>query len=102
MVPQSLPSMRQFGSAFDANGILRFTLNHKPIFLSGLLDQGYSADGLMTYPSEEAMLFELQSIKDMGFNMLRKHDYAQRLCAYEGEYNGIPMMRGMCGWYLPH
>lgn len=27
-------------------------------------------------------------------------DYAKRLCAYEGEYNGIPMMRGMCGWYL--
>lgn len=28
------------------------------------------------------------------------YDYAKRLCAYEGEYNGIPMMRGMCGWYL--
>ncbi|MCH3962028.1 MAG: tRNA dihydrouridine synthase DusB [Solobacterium sp.] len=28
------------------------------------------------------------------------YDYAKRLCAYEGEYNGIPMMRGMAGWYL--
>ena len=28
------------------------------------------------------------------------YDYAKRLCDYEGEYNGIPMMRGMAGWYL--
>lgn len=28
------------------------------------------------------------------------YDYAKRLCAYEGEYSGVPMMRGMAGWYL--
>lgn len=27
-------------------------------------------------------------------------DYAQRLCAYEGEHTGIAMMRGMASWYL--
>jgi nifR3 family TIM-barrel protein len=33
------------------------------------------------------------------------YDYAQRLVDFEGEHNGVPMMRGMCGWYLtgmPH
>lgn len=27
-------------------------------------------------------------------------DYAEKLCAYESEHTGIPMMRGMAGWYL--
>ncbi len=66
-------AMRKFGSARDSKGYVRFTLNGEPLFLSGLLDQGYSVDGLMTYPSEEAMRYELRKVKDMGFNMLRKH-----------------------------
>ena len=33
------------------------------------------------------------------------YHYAEKLCEYEGERNGICMMRGMAGWYitgLPH
>ena len=66
-------AMRKFGASRDAKGIMRFTLNGEPLFLSGLLDQGYSVDGLLTYPSEEAMRYEIRKVKDMGFNMLRKH-----------------------------
>lgn len=66
-------AMRKFGSSRDARGNVRFTLNGEPLFLSGLLDQGYSVDGLMTYPSEDAMRYELKKVKEMGFNMLRKH-----------------------------
>lgn len=95
-VVKSYFGMRQFAAAFDANGIMRFTLNHKPIFLSGLLDQGYSADGLMTYPSEEAMCFELQSMKDMGFNMLRKHVKVENRRWYSlCDHLGILVMQDM-------
>ena len=66
-------AMREFGTARDAKGILRFTLNNKPYLLNGLLDQGYWPEGLYTPPSDEAMLFDIETMKGMGFNMLRKH-----------------------------
>ncbi len=50
-----------------------FCLNHKPYFLMGVLDQGYWPDGLYTAPSEEALLYDITTMKSMGFNMLRKH-----------------------------
>ncbi|MBQ7052704.1 MAG: glycoside hydrolase family 2 [Clostridia bacterium] len=66
-------AMREYGMARDAHGILRFTLNGKPILLNGLLDQGYWPEGLYTPPSDEAMVRDIQTMKDMGFNLLRKH-----------------------------
>ncbi len=65
--------MRRFSKVRDAEQHWRVGVNGKPLFLSGLLDQGYTPDGLLTYPSEEAMRTELEKIKSMGFNMLRKH-----------------------------
>ncbi len=55
------------------DGYTRMFLNNKPYFQNGPLDQGYWPDGLYTPPSEEAIKQEIQIIKDMGFNMLRKH-----------------------------
>lgn len=57
----------------DANGIPRFCLNHKPYFMRGLLDQGYWPDGLMTAPTDDALIFDIEFAKKAGFNMLRKH-----------------------------
>lgn len=57
----------------DSQGQVRFCLNHKPYFLKGLLDQGYWPEGLMTAPSDQALIHDIQTAKDMGFNMLRKH-----------------------------
>ncbi|MBQ9153433.1 MAG: glycoside hydrolase family 2 [Solobacterium sp.] len=65
--------MRRFTVEKDEDGYPRFCLNHKPVFLSGLLDQGYISDGLMTWPDEQAVIYELGELKKMGFNMLRKH-----------------------------
>ena len=48
-------------------------LNNKPYFHNGLLDQGYYPDGLYTAPSDEAMIFDIKKMKELGFNMLRKH-----------------------------
>ncbi len=51
----------------------RVCLNHQPLFQKGVLDQGYWPDGLLTSPSDAAMLFDLTEMKKTGFNMVRKH-----------------------------
>ena len=65
--------MRKFGVGRDAKGFPRLMLNNKPYFMNGLLDQGYWSDGMYTAPSDEALIYDIQTMKDMGFNMLRKH-----------------------------
>jgi len=65
--------MRSFSVGKDALGVPRLFLNGKPYFQTGLLDQGYWSDGLYTAPSDEALIYDIQTMKDMGFNMLRKH-----------------------------
>lgn len=51
-----------------------FFLNNQPIYLNGLLDQGYhSPSSGMTSLSEEMLLKDLRYVKDCGFNFLRKH-----------------------------
>lgn len=66
-------AMRKFGLVRDAQGYLRFALNGEPLFLYGPLDQGYFPDGLYTPPSEEAMLFDIEFIRAIGCNLIRKH-----------------------------
>jgi len=70
---QSYVGIRTVGKAKDANGHGRFTLNGKSIFHWGPLDQGWWPDGLLTPPSDEAMLFDIEWLKSAGFNMIRKH-----------------------------
>ena len=70
---ESYFAMRKFSVEKDAQGNPRLFLNNAPYFHNGLLDQGYWPDGLYTPPTDEAMVFDIQTAKDMGFNMLRKH-----------------------------
>jgi beta-galactosidase/beta-glucuronidase len=51
----------------------RIRLNGKPLFLIGPLDQGFWPDGLYTAPTDEALRFDLETTKRLGFNMVRKH-----------------------------
>ncbi|MBD5162984.1 MAG: MFS transporter [Oscillibacter sp.] len=69
---ESYFGMRKFGVA-ELGGKKVMALNDKPIFLSGVLDQGYWSDGLYTPAGDEAMVFDIKKMKDCGFNMLRKH-----------------------------
>lgn len=64
--------MRKFSTA-TYNGFNVLALNNKPIFHTGLLDQGYWSDGMLTPPSDEAMIYDIKTMKEYGFNMLRKH-----------------------------
>jgi beta-galactosidase len=70
---KSYAALRSFGKMKDANGNLRFTLNGKPVFHWGPLDQGWWPDGLLTPPSDVAMLSDIDFLKKAGFNMIRKH-----------------------------
>lgn len=70
---QSYTAMREFGKATDAAGNWRFTLNGETYFHWGPLDQGWWPDGLLTPPSDAAMLSDIEFLKAAGFNMIRKH-----------------------------
>ena len=72
-VVDSYFAMRSFGTQRDDNGIVRLTLNGKPVFHYGPLDQGWWPDGLYTAPTDEALAYDVQKTKDFGFNMIRKH-----------------------------
>lgn len=70
---KSYCAMRKVGVTPGKDGILRLTLNDKPIFMYGPLDQGWWPDGLYTAPTDEALAFDVQKTKDWGFNLIRKH-----------------------------
>lgn len=59
----------------------RVFLNNKKLeFQVGLLDQGYWPDGLLTPPTEEAMRWDIEMSKQMGYNMIRKHIKLESRC----------------------
>ncbi|MBU2668133.1 AbfB domain-containing protein [Actinoplanes bogorensis] len=64
--------MREVGTA-TINGVRRPTLNGQFVPHIGPLDQGFWPDGLYTAPTDAALASDLQKIKDLGFNMVRKH-----------------------------
>ncbi|HEX4610262.1 MAG TPA: glycoside hydrolase family 2 TIM barrel-domain containing protein, partial [Urbifossiella sp.] len=66
-------AMRKVSAGKDDKGVLRLMLNNRPLFQYGPLDQGWWPDGLLTPPSDEAMRYDLEVLKRLGFNMLRKH-----------------------------
>ena len=65
--------MRKFEMKRDAAGVLRFALNNEFRFPIATLDQGWWPDGLLTPPSDEAMAFDILTLKKMGFDAMRKH-----------------------------
>lgn len=57
----------------DEAGVPRVHLNGAPYFVRGVLDQGYWPDGLLTAPSDDALVYDIEAMKSAGFNTLRKH-----------------------------
>jgi len=64
--------MRKFSRGM-VDGHPCILLNNQPLYMYGPLDQGWWPDGLLTPPSYEAMIYDLQVMKDFGMNMVRKH-----------------------------
>ena len=66
-------AMRKVSLGKDDRGFTRLMLNNRPIFMLGPLDQGWWPDGLYTAPTDEALRYDIEVTKKLGFNMARKH-----------------------------
>lgn len=70
---ESYFGMRKISLGKDDKGFTRLLLNNKPYFQFGPLDQGFWPDGLYTAPTDEALRYDIEMTKKLGFNMARKH-----------------------------
>ena len=70
---QSYFGMRKISVERSENGIMQLHLNNEPLFHYGLLDQGFWPDGLYTAPTDEALRYDIEVTKQLGFNTIRKH-----------------------------
>lgn len=70
---ESYFGMREVRLGEGSDGYVRLFLNDKPLFHFGLLDQGFWPDGIYTAPTDEALKYDIQVTKDLGYNMIRKH-----------------------------
>lgn len=66
-------AFREVKEIVDSQGKKRMSLNGKPYFHFGPLDQGWWPDGLYTAPTDEALRYDIEQTKAMGYNMIRKH-----------------------------
>ncbi len=65
-------ALREFGTKRIGERTY-LTLNGEPIFCNGVLDQGYFSDGIYLPATPKGYLQDILSMKELGFNMLRKH-----------------------------
>ena len=65
--------MRKIEIKKDQAGINRLFLNNEALFQYGPLDQGWWPDGLYTAPTDKALKYDIDVLKKLGCNMLRKH-----------------------------
>lgn len=92
----SYAAMRKVGMKRGKDKVKRFTLNDKQIFQFGPLDQGWWPDGLYTPPSYDAMIYDIDKTKELGFNMIRKHIKVEPQLWYEYcDRNGILVWQDM-------
>jgi hypothetical protein len=65
--------MRKVGLRKDGDGVTRIALNDRLLFQVGTLDQGFWPDGIYTAPTDAALRFDIEFLKQAGFNLARKH-----------------------------
>ncbi|WP_334077995.1 glycoside hydrolase family 2 protein [Paenibacillus sanfengchensis] len=96
--------IREIGTAAFGDRDYRWiTLNGKPVYLNGTLDQSYHKTGYFTYPSDEEMQDEIYLMKRLGLNFVRIHikpEEPRKL--YWADKLGILVMEDMpCFWGNP-
>jgi beta-galactosidase/beta-glucuronidase len=70
---ESYFAMRKISISKDDKGITRIFLNNKPQFMVGPLDQGFWPDGIYTAPTDEALKYDIEMTRKLGFKTARKH-----------------------------
>jgi len=96
--------IREIGSALFADRSYRWiTLNGKPVYLSGTLDQAFYPEGHFTAPSDEELQDEIWRLKRLKLNFVRIHikpEEPRKL--YWADKFGILVMEDMpCFWGEP-
>ncbi|WP_206110104.1 glycoside hydrolase family 2 protein [Paenibacillus albicereus] len=96
--------IREIGAeAFGERSYKWITLNGKPVYLNGTLDQSYHKTGYFTYPTDEEMREEIYLMKRLGLNFVRIHikpEEPRKL--YWADKLGILVMEDMpCFWGNP-
>jgi len=66
-------AMRKISLVKNNKNQLVVALNNQEYFMKGVLDQGYYQDGLLTPNSDEDYINDIKLLKDLGFNVSRKH-----------------------------
>lgn len=88
-------AMRKF-STIEVDGFKRLALNNKPIFMKGVLDQGYFDKGMLTPRSYEDYQKDINLVKELGFNTIRKHIKIESPIFYHYcDINGIIVWQDM-------
>lgn len=96
--------IREIGTQrFGTRDYRWITLNGKPVYLNGTLDQSFHPTGFFTYPSDTDMYDEIYLMKRLGLNMVRIHikpEEPRKL--YWADKLGILVMEDMpCFWGNP-
>lgn len=94
-------AMRKIALGEDEYGYTKLFLNNKELFNWGTLDQGWWPDGLLTPPTEEAMVYDMKVVKDLGFNTIRKHLKVEpALYYYNADKLGLLLWQDMPSGFL--
>lgn len=96
--------IREIGTAkFGDRSYRWITLNGKPIYLNGTLDQSFHPTGFSTYPTDDEMRDEIYLMKRIGLNFVRIHikpEEPRKL--YWADKLGLLVMEDMpCFWGNP-
>ncbi|HTU26348.1 MAG TPA: family 16 glycoside hydrolase [Pirellulales bacterium] len=70
---ESYCGLRKISLVRDDSGRQQIALNGKPLFITAPLDQGFWPDGLYTAPTDDALKYDVELTKKLGFNASRKH-----------------------------
>ncbi len=96
--------IREIGTGkFGANQRNYVTLNGKPYYINGVLDQSFNPQGFFTLPSDDECREEIKRLKNIGINMARVHIKAEEpLKLYYADKLGLLIMEDIpCFWGDP-
>ncbi len=96
--------IREIGTGkFGAHERNYITLNGKPYFINGVLDQSFNPQGFFTLPSDDDCRDEILRLKRIGINMARIHIKAEEpLKLYYADKLGMLVMADIpCFWGEP-
>jgi beta-galactosidase/beta-glucuronidase len=94
----SYAGLRTYTVGDDGKGVSRPLLNGKFVYQMATLDQGFWPDGNYAAPNDAALRSDLEALKAMGFNAVRKHMKVEpRRWYYHADVLGLMVWQDMPG-----